>query len=81
MVYVMGDVVRRDAERAAQLSQHRAVVIDDVRAVAGRAGVAPRAAVEVRRDHEAGGAGGAGEAGEVGGTKYRMRWQLSHCTI
>ena len=43
---VLGDVVGGDAERAAQLGEDLALIVDDVHAVTGGTGVAPRAAVE-----------------------------------
>jgi hypothetical protein len=56
---VFRDVVGGVAERAAQLREHVAEIVDDVHAVAGGAWVAPRAAVKERGDQGACGASGA----------------------
>src|SRR6266508_3728309 len=47
---VLGDVVGRDANRVAELFDRRSVRLLDADAIAGRSGVAPRAAVDVRDD-------------------------------
>src|SRR5258708_4710956 len=70
---VFGDVVGGDAERAVELLERVPVGVLDDDAVAGGPGVAAGAAVDVGGDQEGWGAGA--------GTKYRIRWQLSHWTM
>ena len=48
---VFRDVVGRDSEAAVQFLDQRAVIRLDADPVAGRAGVAARAAVDIRRNH------------------------------
>ena len=67
---ILSDVVSGDTERGGQLRLHIALIVDDVDAIAGWTGIAPRSAVEVRGDQlAAGGAGGAGDAAGECATK------------
>src|SRR5690349_15038456 len=82
---VLGDVVRRDADRVAELLDERAVLSLDADAIARRSRIAARAAVDVRDDHRAAESrllppDAVAPAGAAG-TKKRIRWQLSHWTI
>src|SRR5262245_18293244 len=72
---VLGDVVGRDAEAAVQLVEQAAARVHDVDAVSRGSRVAAGASVDVRRDQDAWDC----DAGV--GTKYRIRWQLSHWTM